>query len=98
MIIGTDDRKGSKWPLFAVLVVVCGLLVAGASFMQKTALTSKVDAQESKALAVVRQTIAPIVGEANLAKPLPEATATFVPRMIRVARLWTRLSAMEGAP
>jgi len=35
MIIGTDDRKGSKWPLFAVLVVACGLLIAGTSFMQK---------------------------------------------------------------
>jgi hypothetical protein len=83
MIIGTDDRKGSKWPLFAVLVVACGLLIAGTSFMQKTALASKVDAQESKASAVVRQTIAPIVGGANLAEPLPEATATKLRNQLR---------------
>jgi hypothetical protein len=83
MIIGTDDRKGSKWPLFAVLVVACGLLIAGTSFMQKTALASKVDAQESKASSVVRQTIAPIVGGANLTEPLPEATATKLRNQLR---------------
>jgi hypothetical protein len=75
MIIGTDDRKGIKWPLFAVLVVVCGLLFAGASFMQQSALTSKVKSQESKASAIVRQTVAPAVQGVSLAKPLPAATA-----------------------
>jgi hypothetical protein len=75
MIIGTDDRKGIKWPLFAVLVVVCGALFAGASFMQQSALTSKVNSQETKASAIVRQTVAPAVKGASLAKPLPAATA-----------------------
>ena len=75
MIIGTDDRRGIKWPLFAVLVVVCGLLFAGASFMQQSALTSKVNGQESKASAIVRQTVAPALQGVNLAKPLPAATA-----------------------
>ena len=75
MIIGTDDRKGIKWPLFAVLVVVCALLFAGASFMQQSALTSKVKSQESKASAIVRQTVAPAVQGVSLAKPLPAATA-----------------------
>src|SRR5438128_3118739 len=75
MIIGTDDRKGIKWPLFAVLVAVCGLLFAGASFMQQSALTSKVNGQESKASAIVRQTVAPAVQGVSLAKPLLAATA-----------------------
>ncbi len=75
MIIGTDDRKGIKWPLFAVLVVVCGLLIAGASFMQRSALTSKVKSQESKASAIVRQIVAPAAATANLTKPLPRGTA-----------------------
>jgi hypothetical protein len=75
MIIGTDDRKGIKWPLFAASVVVCGLLFAGASFMQQSALTSKVKSQESKASAIVRQTVAPAVQGVSLAKPLPAATA-----------------------
>src|SRR6266487_581405 len=75
MIIGTDDRKGIKWPLFAVLVVVCGLLIGGASFMQRSALTSKVKSQESKASVVVRQIVAPAVAKANLTKPLPSGTA-----------------------
>src|SRR2546427_5207239 len=75
MIIGTDDRKGIKWPLFAVLVVVCGALFAGASFMQQSALTSKVNSQETKASAIVRQTVAPAVQGASLANPLPAATA-----------------------
>ncbi|MDP9301662.1 MAG: hypothetical protein M3P43_12340, partial [Actinomycetota bacterium] len=83
MIIGTDDRKGSKWPLFAVLVVVCALLVVGASFMQKTALTSKVDDQESKASALVRQTVAPVIEQASLAKPLPAGTATKLLNQLR---------------
>ncbi|TMK36748.1 MAG: hypothetical protein E6G58_04290 [Actinobacteria bacterium] len=75
MIIGTDDRRGIKWPLFAVLVVMCGLFVAGASFMQRSALTSKVKSQESKASAIVRQIVAPALGGANLTKPLPSGTA-----------------------
>jgi hypothetical protein len=83
MIIGTDDRKGSKWPLFAVLMVMCGLLVAGASFVEKTALASKVNDQESKATAVVRQTIAPIVGQASLARPLPEPIAAKLRNQLR---------------
>src|SRR5439155_7072525 len=75
MIIGTDDRRGIKWPLFAVLVVMCGLFVAGASFMQRSALTSKVKSQESKASAIVRQIVAPAAATANLTKPLPSGTA-----------------------
>src|SRR5436309_198311 len=75
MIIGTDDRKGIKWPLFAVLVLVCGLLFAGASFMQQSALTSKVKGQESKASAIARQTVVPAVRGVSLTKPLPAATA-----------------------
>ena len=75
MIIGTDDRKGIKWPLFAALVVVCALLFAGASFMQQSALTSKVNGQESKASAIVRQTVSPAIQGESLAKPLPAATA-----------------------
>src|SRR6478672_4989659 len=83
MIIGTDDRKGSKWPLFAVLVVMCALLVVGASFVEKTTLASKVNDQESKASAVVRQTVAPIVGQASLARPLPEPIATKLRNQLR---------------
>jgi hypothetical protein len=83
MIIGTDDRKGSRWPLFAVLMVMCGLLVVGASFVEKTTLASKVNDQESKASAVVRQTVAPIVGQASLARPLPEPIATKLRNQLR---------------
>jgi len=83
MIIGTDDRKGSRWPLFAVLAVVCGLLIGGASFLHQSALSSKVADQESSASALVRQTVAPTTEHADLSRPLPRATTTKLRNQLR---------------
>jgi hypothetical protein len=76
MIIRIDDRRGSRWPVPLVLAAVCVLAIIGAGFLHQRSLDRKVAAQEAKANALVRQTIAPSTRGVDLTKPLPHAVAT----------------------
>ena len=70
MIGGTMVRRGSRWPLFGVVALVCALGVGGAWFLQQRALSTAIAAQEGKVTTFVKQTMAPAVAGLDLQKPL----------------------------
>jgi hypothetical protein len=87
MIISIDDRRGSRWPVPLVLAAVCVLAFFGAGFLQQRALDGKIDDQEAKASALVRQTVAPATKDVGLTKPVPPAVAARLERDLRKGAL-----------
>jgi len=82
MIIGINERKGSRWPTFIVLAVLCGLLIVGAGLMQQRTLAAKIDEQGPKAVALTRQVIVPATEGVNLTKPFPHAVVVRLDRAL----------------
>jgi colicin import membrane protein len=87
MIISIDDRRGSRWPVPLVLAAVCGLAFFGAGFLQQRALKGKIDDQEAKASALVRQTVVPATKDVGLTKPMSPAVAARLEHDLRKGAL-----------
>ena len=87
MIISIEDRRGSKWPVPLVLAALCGLVFLGAGFLQQRALDAKIADQETKAVALTRQVVAPSTKNHDLTKPLPHAVAARLDRDLEKSAL-----------
>jgi len=67
--------RGSKWPLFAVLMLLCAGGVFGAWTMQRRALQTSIDEKVSRVGGIAVNTVSPSLVGVDLTKPLPGATA-----------------------